>query len=107
MKVGKTVRSNNKITMIHFVHPASKYTDLKSIQRPPLESEGTSNCRVVSEFMLHQTAQLYSQVCGLSPRSPLPKATTCSRSPVSGVLRTELWNQHLGLQVRAIRTSTF
>ena len=67
MKVGKTVRSNNKITMIHFVHPASKYTDLKSIRRPPLESEGTSNCRVVSEFMLHQTTQLYSQVCGLSP----------------------------------------
>ena len=29
--------------MIHFVHPASKYPDLKSIQRPPLESEGTSN----------------------------------------------------------------
>lgn len=68
--------------MIHFVHPASN-TDLKSIQRPPLQSEGTSNCRVVSEFMLYQTAQLYSQGCGLSLRSPLPKASTCSKSPVS------------------------
>lgn len=57
MKVGKTVRRNDRV-LIHSVHPTSKYTDVKSIQRPLLGSEGTSNCRVVSEFTLHQTAQL-------------------------------------------------
>ena len=95
MKVGKTVRSNNRIVMIHSVHPASKYTDMKSVQRPLLESEGTSNCRVVSELVLHQTAQLYSQGWGLSLRPPhAPK-----QSRAQGLLSFVFLGQSAGTSI--------
>ena len=76
MKVGKTVRSNNRILMIYSVHPASKDTDVKSIQRPLLESEGTSNCRVVSEFTLPNSTTVLTKL------RPEPETSTPKRSHV-------------------------
>lgn len=46
-----------------------------------------------------------SQGCGLSLRSPLPKASTCSKSHC--VIVTQALEPAPGPEVRAIRTSTF
>ena len=80
------------------------------IHRPEQHPEASAriwrNLKLQGGFWIHVTPNSTTVLPSLWPE-PVISTPKGSRSPVSGVLRTELWNQHLGLQVRAIRTSTF
>lgn len=90
MKVGKTVRKNDRVLMVYSVHPTSKYTDVKSVQRPLLDQEER---QIVGWFRIHVTPNATN--CTHKVEASTPKSNHGSRPPCLCGLGTELWNQHL------------